>query len=249
MKHKKDLGALLPRGHMPRADEGRIQQTVSMGQDYMRRHVPEKTSVGHLFFEQLKYLSPLLWATQFMALIVVFSLTVSGDPSLHTAKNILFQLAPLTALLAVPELIKDSLYDMTELESSCKNSGSVILLMRLIAVGCINVLTLSLLAWVVAGVWHYRFLSLVAYALVPYNCVNVISLGMIMLLKIRGRSATQAIALLSAGLVFALPMTQDVANISGLVMLAILIGTTVVFIMQILKIFRWIPAGGRILWN
>lgn len=249
LKSKKNIGMLFPNENIPRIDENRIEQTVLMGQDYIERNVHERTPILSLFYEQVKYISPLLWVTQFFALIIVFSLAVAGEPNLYTAQNILFQIAPLTALLAVPELIKDSLYNMTELERSCKNSGSVILLMRLIAVGCINIITLSLFVCIFAGIWDCNFFSLILYALVPYNCVNVISLGVIHLFKIKGRSAARTVSLLSAVILFVLPIAGAIASISVLTMLSVFIGTTVVLTVQIIKVFRAVPTGGFIAWN
>lgn len=250
MKNRKQLGRLLPNENISRPNENQIKKTIALGQDYMERNIPENTSILRLFYEQVKYLSPLLWATQFAALIIILSMTMAAEPSLLTAKNILFQLAPLTALFAIPELIKDSLYNMSELESSCKNNGSVILLMRLIAVGCINVAMLLLFTGVIVRTWNQNFLSMVLFAIVPYNCVNVICLMFIQMLKIRGRSTTLMISILSAFIVFVFPIRIiSLGDISNTVMLAVFIGTMALLTIQIIKIFKSTPTGGHIAWN
>ena len=222
---------------------------MKLGQEYMAHNNPAKTSILRLFRQQVKYISPLLWAAQFAALILVSVSALSDEPSMYAARNILWQLAPLSALLVIPELIKDSLYQMTELENSCKNSGSVILLLRLLAVGGGNVSLLSLLACILSGAWGLGFFSLILYALVPYFCVNAISLGCMQIFKIRGRGAAFAVSLLSAAVLFALPQTIAVANINAVWMLVILIGTALFFAIQMRKTFRSVPTGGEPIWN
>lgn len=250
MKNRKLNEMLFPDENIPRPNESRIKQTVALGQNYMERNVPEKTPILSLFCEQVKYISPFLWVAQFAALIIILSMTISGEPNLLTAQSILFQLAPLAALFAVPELIKDSLYNMSELESSCKNSGSVILLMRLIVVGCINVTMLILFAGIIAGTWHQDFFSLILYAIVPYNCVNMICLAFIQILKIRGRSAALTVSVLSAVIVFILPMgIISLSNISNMTMLAVFIGTVTLLSIQMIRVFKSMPTGGHIAWN
>ncbi len=239
-----------PGESIPPSNESRIKQTIALGQEYMQRHIPEKTPFLSLFHEQVKYISPFLWITQFAALIIILSATMGGEPNVLTAQNMLFQLAPLSALFAVPELMKGSLYNMSELESSCKNSGSVILLMRLIAVGCINMATLLLFTGIMTGTWQQSFFSLILYAVVPYNLVNVICLALILMLKIRGSNAALTVSVLSAAIVFTLPMgVISLGDISNMTMLAAFIGTAALLYFQMVQVLKSMPAGGHIAWN
>ena len=230
----KEIKKIFP--DVPPPVENRIAQTIIAGQDYMSRHIPGRTSVWLLFGQQLKYISPFLWAAQFSALVIVVYAVMLNEPNLYTAQNILFQLAPLTALLAIPELLKDVFHDMSELERSCKNSGSTVLLMRLIAVGGINLFALSLFVGILAGVWGYNFPALALYAVVPYNLVNVICLGVVQLFKIKGKSAALAVSLLSAGVTWVLPNTG--LNITNYVLLAVFIATTIILSVQVWAIIK-----------
>ncbi|MCL1803795.1 MAG: hypothetical protein FWG30_09205 [Eubacteriaceae bacterium] len=249
MKNKKSIGMLFPDESIPSPDEKRITQTIAMGQEYIERHIPETTPIFGLLGLQAKYISPLLWATQFLALIVASSLMMSREPDLATAQNILFHVAPLTALFAVPEIIKDSLYEMAELESSCKNSGSIILLVRLVAVGCLNILMLSLFVLMLARAWHFRIISLILYALVPYNCAIIMSLGCIQLLKIRGRHAAQFAAFVSAAIVYAFPTAVFTIGTSALAMISAFAISAIFLSLQIYWLFKPMPNGGNIAWN
>ena len=247
MRNKKKH-EIFPVETIPLPDENRIKQTIIIGQRYIEKNIPAKTPLLRLFSEQVKYISPPLWATQFLALVIILAFSFSIEPNLLMAQSILFQISPLAALIAVPELTKDSLYNMSELESSCKNSGSIVLLMRLIAIGGINIIILLLLACTLAATWGYSLFSLIMYVLVPYNCVNIVCLGFMQLLKIKGRNPALAVSLLSAAVIFTLPTTMVVANISAFLMAAIFIVTTVVLAAQILMLFRS-AKGGDITWN
>ena len=244
MKSNDNIWELFPNDSIPLPDEHRIKQAILLGQEYIEQNIPAGTPVWRLFYDQIKYLSPLLWATQFLALIAVISLALSGEPNLFSAQTALLQIAPLTAIFVVPEIIKDSLCCMTELESSCKNNGSTILLIRLIAVGFINIAALSLFVSILAGTWNYSFLSLILYAFVPYNCVSIICLGLIRLLKVKGRSAALVVALLSAITVFIIPTSVAVADFSASVMLAAFVGTAMILTFQIIGIVRSMSVGG-----
>ena len=244
MSRKKEIESMFP--DVPPADVKQIEQTIAEGQDYMAWHIPEKTPVFRLFREQLKYISPLLWAAQFAALVIAALSATGSEPNLNMAQTILLGVAPLTALLAVPELIKDVLCDMSELENSCKNSGSMVLLLRLIAVGSINISVLSLLAGIFAATWNFGFFSLLLYGAVPFNCVNIISLGAIRLLKIKGRSAALAVSLLSAVTVFMLP---SAVVLNDFILAISFAATTIILSVQIYKTLQGAEKGGHFAWN
>jgi len=147
----KDIDCILDRDYVPEINENSIDIVVSIGQRYMETHTPRKTPLLSLFTEQIKYISPLLWFCQFIAIILISALIALQTDYVNNVRSVLLQVTPLISVMAVPELIKDTLYNMTELEYSCKNRGGTILIMRLVAVGLINieVLVLFPLCWLV----------------------------------------------------------------------------------------------------
>jgi len=250
MKNKLNANSYFPHENIPKPDEKKIEQTILLGQDYMDRNIPQKTPLLYLFLEQIKYISSALWATQFSALIVISLIAANGELNLSTAQNILFKAGSLTAIFAVPELVKDVFFRMSELEKSCKNNSSTILLMRLIGVGCINLFTLAVFAGIFAGSLGQNFFSLVLFVLVPYNCVNIINLFFIMIFKIKGRGTSLAVSILSSAIVYVVPIRISFISTAGQqVLLTLFAGTTVVLTVQIIKIFKSIPSGGTIAWN
>ena len=250
MKSKKKQAIYFPSENIPIPKDSKIQQTIRLGQDYIDRNIPQKTPQFYLFIEQIKYLSPVLWAAQFIALLVIVAVSVNRELNLHEAQKILLQIAPLTALFAVPELFKDILFGMSELEKSCKNSSSRVLLMRIIGMGCINLFALSVCAGIFTASLSQNFFTLILYVLVPYNCVNIINLLFISLFRIKGRGAALAVSLLSSAIVYFIPMQINFTEIAGSQILpALFAGTTIILTIQIIKIFKSIPAGGITAWN
>lgn len=230
--------------HIPKPSKARIDTVVFLGQRYMDTHTPQKTSAFYLFVEQIKYLSPALWLFQLVAIILISSFAISQADNADNVYSVLFQIGPLVSVMAVPELIKDVLCNMTEVERSCKNNGSTILLLRLIAVGMVNVSVIALISSILAGTYRFNFFVLLLYAIVPYNCANIISLAVIRVLKIRSRSGAFAISLISAFIMLALPMQTQIINALSVTTLIIsLLVTILILTIQIIRIFNSRPKG------
>lgn len=224
---------------VPKPGKERIDTVIFLGKHYMDTHTPRKTSVFYLFIEQIKYLSPVLWLFQLAAIILISFFAFSHTDSTDNVYSTLFQIAPLVSLMAVPELVKDVLYNMSELERSCKNSGSIIILLRLIAVGMINILVISLLSVILAGAYHLNFFVLLLYAFVPYNCVNIIGLTVIRMLKVSSRSGVFALSLISASVMIALPIQTQIIDLLSVTTLMIsLLVTILILTIQFRQIFK-----------
>ncbi|MDR0813156.1 MAG: hypothetical protein LBO63_04030 [Oscillospiraceae bacterium] len=231
-------------------DENRIEQIITEGQRYMDSHVPQRTPRLVLLVQQLRYISPLLWVTQLLALVLLVINVSTRAVGVAAAREILFAAAPLISLFAVPELFKDICRDMSELENVCKNSGSRILTMRLIIVGGINISVLTLLTAVVSGSWGVSFAALILYALVPFNCLCILNLLAFRLFRIRSRSGAAALSVLSAAAVLYLPaQTGVLAKISERLWGGIFIATLLILIWQVLRILRAAKSQGVLLWN
>lgn len=230
--------------NIPKPSKDRIDSVIFLGQRYMDTHTPRKTSVFYLFVEQIKYLSPTLWLFQLAAIILISSFAISQADSADNIYSILFQVSPLVSMMAIPELIKDVLCNMTEIERSCKNNGSTILLLRLIAVGMINVSVIALISGILAGTYQLNFFVLLLYAIVPYNCANIMSLLVIRVLKISSRSCAFALSLISAFIMFALPVqTLLISALSITTLMISLLVTILILIIQIIRIFNSYPKG------
>lgn len=220
---------------IPQPDDTQIVKVVSEGQKYMDTHVPFRTSYMRLLFEQAKYISPFLWGTQLIVLMI--SLIISSNlpaPDYNGAREVLFLVAPIIAIFAVPELFKDVFFEMSEMETSCKNSGGVILIMRLIIVGLLNVVAITIFSAILASNWSIRFISLLLFALVSCNCVNIINLLFIRVFQIKRRVSALSLSLLSAVIVYIFPTKlPSISYWSEAVWIAIFIATAIVLACQL----------------
>jgi len=230
--------------YIPTPNKNRIDAVIFCGQQYMDTHTPRRTSLFYLFKEQLKYLSPSLWLFQLAIIILITAFAFSEADNSENVCNLLFQVAPLISVMAVPELIKDMLCNMSELEKSCKNSGSTILSLRLIAVGLINALVIALISGILAGVYNLNYIILLLYAFVPYNFANIISLFIIRVMKINTRSGALCTSFISAVILIVLPIQTPIINVLNAVSLSIsLLFSCIILTLQISQIFKTYPKG------
>jgi hypothetical protein len=244
-------------GATPKASEDSIRKVVALGQRYMDGHVPRRTPFSRLFVRQFRYISPVLWATQLIVLAALLSvafLLQGADDAPRAAEDIVLIFAPLTALYAVPELYKDVFCDMSELEFSCKNSGSKILMIRLVIIGLINLSVLLISTSVLACRWDLSFPALMATALVPYNCANIINLAILRIFGIRTRSGALCLSLVAAVLAWALPASLgDLLLASDFARTGIALATLAVLACQLAKEIVSARRTGRIegckIWN
>jgi len=240
----KDIDYILDGDYVPEINENRINDVVSMGQRYMETHTPRKTPLFTLFAEQIKYISPLLWLCQFIAIILIAAFVSLQAGHADNVRSVLLQVTPLISIMAVPELVKDTLYNMAELECSCKNRGSTILIMRLIAVGLINIMALVLISAVLAGVYRTNFIELLLYAFLPYNLANISTLFLIQVLKIRSRNGALALSLLSTIIVIAMPFQNQIIHaLSTAVLFALVLITMLILLAQIICLLKVYPKG------
>lgn len=196
-----------------RAMEYKLEETIKLGQEYMLNNWPIHTPRTTLFFTQLRYVSPLLWFSQFLVLIGALLIAILYQADINILREGLFFLAPLTAFLAVPEFFRDLHHDMSELEKVCKNSSATTLVYRLIAIGSVNLSVIILATGLLALFSGYSYLSLITYALVPFNLAIILNLLFIRTFKITSRLWALSSSLLAVTIIFYLSRTLAYFNI------------------------------------
>jgi len=185
LKDKDFMKQMLEQYEVPQAKESDISNTIQMGQNELNRLVRNKTPFMNLIIDQLKYISPLLWATQLLAIILIVVLSANLEDPYLEVRQILFEITPLLALFAVPESIKSAVYGMSELENVCKNSASKVLTARVLVIGCINLAAITIITVSVSARYGLPFSQIILYGLVPFNIVNSINLIVFDLFKVR----------------------------------------------------------------
>lgn len=195
MKNRDDFNKMLNEYDVPQVKESDITSTILLGQEMLGKMVRSKTSFGILLKDQVRYISPYLWVTQIVAIVVTILLSANlVNPYLEIQK-ILFSIIPILAFFAVPELIKSVTYGMSELENTCKNSVIKILVARLFIIGGINLVAITIIIAFVSIHYSMQFTQTVLYGLVPFNIVNGINLLVFHFVKIRSFVTASSISL------------------------------------------------------
>ncbi|MDP4152782.1 MAG: hypothetical protein Q8865_04975 [Bacillota bacterium] len=197
MKNNDYLNKILSQFTVSPARESDISQTVLMGQNELYRLRRSKTPRMSLVLEQLKFISPLLWVTQLLTILLMVILSVNLMNPYLEVRQILFTITPLLALFAAPELIKSVIYDMSELENVCKNSASKVLLARFIVIGCANLVAITIVTGIVSARYGMTFTQVILYGLVPFNIVNGLNLLVFDLFKVHSSFIAMAVSLCS----------------------------------------------------
>ncbi len=198
---KDPLNQMLQLYQVPHPKENEIVRTILSGQRELEKAVRARTPLRRLVGDQLRYVSPLLWATQLLAIVltVFLSARLTGHDS--EVQQIFFTVTPLLTLCAVPELIKSVAYDMAEVENVCRNSVPRILLARLLIVGGMNVVAISAVAATISVRSGLPFRQIILYGLVPFNAITGLNLVIADCYKVRSSFAAIAVSLCTAVLV------------------------------------------------
>ena len=172
---------------IPAFQEDNRENTLKACRQYMQSHIPEKMPYVRLFSQQLRYISPLFWIWQIIVFLGVMILAVAVPKGEMFAGELLYYTGPLVGILAYPEMFRDLFYDMSEIENSCKNNSATLFVMRLLIVGVMNLLLLTLLAVVTSTAWDDSFLRTVIFGMTPFLWIHLITLPLLRVTQIRSR--------------------------------------------------------------
>lgn len=249
---KKFYDPMAEKDFVPAPQEADIQRTVLCGQQYMSTHIPQKTSLLKLFFDQIHYISPFLWAAQFAALILlILAAFTAQDMSCETMRNMMFFLAPLTAVFAVPEFFKDVSCGVLEMEMTCKNSCASVFSIRLILIGFVNITVITLFSSILSFGWGLRFWSVILYGLLPVNLIYIINFFLFRMLKVCGRFSVLSCSVLTSVFVsVVLSKTAAAIQLTEAAWIILCILTSFILLTQCMnEILRISKRQGVLLWN
>lgn len=219
--------------------EEKIQQILQLGWAYMEDHVPERTSRLTLLRQQFQYISPLYWAAHLVLLVAAAAACFLISAEEADAGRAVFLCSLTLGTLAFPEIIKDALFDMSELEGVCKNSSGRIISLRMLAVGLLDILSLTLLTAAASAAWQASFLWLILYGVTPFLWMHGVDLLLVRLLRLRSRQGYVILDLVTAAVFWEMPVGDRAFAESGmwswgiaLAMAVILLGTEIVLILR-----------------
>lgn len=181
-------GNIFPDEYIPDVEPSQIEKTVLCGQRYILEHRPKKTPLSRIFLDQIRYISPSLWVLQLIGLFVT-GYCCAFLQDVCDSLMLLLTAIPLIAITNVPELVKDVLCDMSELERSSKIGGGVILTVRMTVVGVSDLTAIAIVTAITSFSMGSGFLPLLLFALSVYNIENAVCLAALRLFKIRERNS------------------------------------------------------------
>lgn len=250
MKGRDNLKEILQQYHVPHGKEDDMSKTIVLAQNLMDRIVPSKTEWGVLLRDQARYISPYLWLTQLIAIIMTMIFSINLTDKNFEIQRILFTLTPILAFFAVPELVKSMIWGMAELEDTCKNSTTKILVARLFIIGSVNLAALTIMIAFLSVQYHIPFIRLVIYGLVPFNIANGIHLLVLHFIKIRSSVASMSISLCLVVSMKMLTQFSFFVAINETMWLIIFIVSTVFLLAELYYFMKNITnKEGSIQWN
>lgn len=195
---------MYPGEYLPQIPLERKEQAIRAARMTLCEVIPARADLSRLLLLQLRYISPFYWLLQLAAFLAAALLAVFwAQEAAPIAKDVLLFIAPATAILGIPELLKSFSRQVGELEMSCRHSVAETFLHRLFVIGLINILVLMSAALVLSLRFQIGFLQTLLAALIPLQAVYIISLLLLRAIPHTRRSSAVMLATL-AGAVLAL---------------------------------------------
>lgn len=192
-----DVKMQLPADEVPAPDRAAVESAIGAGKAYMESHIPSQRSLLLLLGNQLHYLSASLWAVEFLVLVIAGFLAWHMRGTGASAGSLMLLLAPLTALVGIPEVVKSSTTGVLELEMSCRYSGASLLLARLFLIGAVNTAGAFLCCEIFRFSLNGDFWETLLCGLVPGNAVYFLSFLIFRLFRFQSKISVFACSLLS----------------------------------------------------
>jgi len=249
LKNKGQLKNILHYYKVPEPDEKEIEDTVQLGQQQMRSLLPSRTTYSTLFKTQIRYITPyLLWAQLFIvALFIIFTLNISQP--IKDLPKIIFLISPIFSLVAVLEMVKSEIYNMSVFEQTSKYSVAKIMLTRAIIANAINIITLTIILIYLSTHFQLAFLQLILYGLVPMNIMNGLSLLFIDVFQVRSKIILTAIYLSLFMLNFALVQSKFFLSLSYFTWFIIFILSTIIILIELYIFLTKMKNREKFQWN
>lgn len=238
MRNHDNLGKMLGAYNVPDATEADISRVSSSTQNALVGMRYGKSSLRALVLNQIKYISPLLWVTQILAVMLLGVLSGDLRDPYPAAQRILFALTPLTTIFAVPEFIKSIVYGMSELENTCKNRAARVFYARLILIGGTNIALIVLMAAMLSSRYSLPFCDMFLYGLIPFNAANLLNFLTFDLMKTRSSFSSIAMSIGSAMLINVLTYFAPFDGINMVAWGVVFVGTTALTLAEMNRFLR-----------
>lgn len=170
-------------------EEASLQQIIAAGKQLILQGRTQRLSLCLRLLNQVKYLSPLLWAAEsmliFLCVLVISHINKNTDITL--ALSTLSFLMVILGIVGFPELCKSFSCQMWELEQSCKYNLRQITALRLSVIGTFHLILVLVIALATSMQMSLPLWEIALYLLVPFNLSCIAAFFVLGFFRNRGK--------------------------------------------------------------
>ena len=159
------------------ADETDIQKTILAGKQLLMKNPVQELRWYRRIVNQFKYISPLLWLSQLLAIGICMLLIsqISSDTDMTAILSAISFIVALLGVVGFPEVCKSFSYQMWELEQSCKYNLRQIVAIKLSIIGTIDLIIILAITLFTSLQTELPMWEMALYLFVPFNLACIVS--------------------------------------------------------------------------
>lgn len=159
------------------ADETDIQKTILAGKQLLMKNPVQELRWYRRIVNQFKYISPLLWFSQLLAIGICMLLIsqISSDTDMTAILSAISFIVALLGVVGFPEVCKSFSYQMWELEQSCKYNLRQIVAIKLSIIGTIDLIIILAITLFTSLQTELPMWEMALYLFVPFNLACIVS--------------------------------------------------------------------------
>ena len=235
------------------ADETNIQKTVLAGKQLLMKNPVQELRWYRRIINQFKYISPLLWFSQLLAIGICMLLIsqISSDTDMTAILSAISFIVALLGVVGFPEVCKSFSYQMWELEQSCKYNLRQIVAIKLSIIGTIDLIIILAITLFTSLQTELPMWEMALYLFVPFNLACIISFFITSL----ARNKNSVFPIFPAGFGFAFLMLLCInrfspyQSISIPIWLILCFGTFAILIWKAAQFIKGMDEGGLAICN
>ena len=235
------------------ADETNIQKTVLAGKRLFMKNPVQELRWYRRIVNQFKYISPLLWFSQLLAIGLCMLLIgqISSDTDMTAVLSAISFIVALLGVVGFPEVCKSFSYQMWELEQSCKYNLRQIAAIKLSIIGTIDLLIILAITLLTSLQTELPMWEMALYLFVPFNLACIVSFFVTSL----ARNKNSVFSIFPAGFGFAFLMLLCInrfspyQSISIPIWLILCFGTFAILIWKAAQFIKGMDEGGLAICN
>lgn len=235
------------------ADETNIQGTILAGKQLLMKNPAQELRWYRRIVNQFKYISPLLWLSQLLAIVLCILLIgqLNRDTDITSIFSAISFIVALLGVVGFPEVCKSFSYQMWELEQSCKYNLRQIVAIKLSIIGTIDLLIILAITLFTSIQTKLPMWEMALYLFVPFNLACIVSFFVTSL--VRNRNSVFAIFPAGFGIAFLMLLCINrfslYQSVSIPIWVILYLGTFVILIWKTVQFIKGMDEGGLAICN